>query len=154
MLLVQVDLQLVHEFAVVVAELTLVGLQLLVFLDVLLQVQLAGTGKGAFVTAEDHAFQMTRQLRARHLQWDHALLWEPWKQHNHTRIHITLSFWSVALNDQHYLHIFNHLWTWSTKAVISSTGIFVAIANNTLYVKIIHFYFMAKIIRILRSCSI
>ncbi len=33
-------------------------------------------------------------------------------------------------------------------------GIFVAIAKNTLYeVKIINFYFMPKIIRILRSCS-
>ncbi len=36
----------------------------------------------------------------------------------------------------------------STKAVISSTGIFVAI-----WVKIISFSFMPKIIRILRSCS-
>ncbi len=26
-----------------------------------------------------------------------------------------------------------HLWPWSTDAVISSTGIFVAITNNTLY---------------------
>ncbi len=34
------------------------------------------------------------------------------------------------------------------RAFISSTGIFVAI-----WVKIIHFYFMPKIIRILRSCS-
>ncbi len=42
----------------------------------------------------------------------------------------------------------------STKAVISNTGIFVAIDNNTLYgSKIIHFSFMPKIIRILRSCS-
>ncbi len=43
---------------------------------------------------------------------------------------------------------------WSTKAVMSNTGIFVAIANNTLCgSKIIHFFFIPKIIRILRSCS-
>ncbi len=39
--------------------------------------------------------------------------------------------------------------TCDTKAVISSTGIFVAIDNNTLY----WFSFMPKFIRILRSCS-
>ncbi len=41
---------------------------------------------------------------------------------------------------------------WSTKAVISSTSIFVAIA--IVWVKIIDFSFMPKIIRILRLCSI
>ncbi len=42
----------------------------------------------------------------------------------------------------------------STKPVISSTGIFVAIANNTLYgSKLLDFSFMPKVIRILRSCS-
>ncbi len=38
---------------------------------------------------------------------------------------------------------------WSTKPVLSRWSIFVAIANNTLYVKIIHFSFMPKIISIL-----
>ncbi len=42
---------------------------------------------------------------------------------------------------------------WSTKAVISSTGIFVAIDNNTLYGSKLYIFFYAKIIRILRSCS-
>ncbi len=41
------------------------------------------------------------------------------------------------------------MWPWTTKPVLS---IFVAIANNK-WVKIIHFSFMPKIIRILRSCS-
>ncbi len=46
------------------------------------------------------------------------------------------------------------MWPWSTKAVISSTGIFVVIAKQYIvWVKHIHFYFMPKIIRILRSCS-
>ncbi len=40
---------------------------------------------------------------------------------------------------------------WSTKAVISRWGIFIAIA--IVWVKIIDFSFMPKIIRILRSCS-
>ncbi len=43
-----------------------------------------------------------------------------------------------------------HMWPWSTKAVISSTDIFVAIANNALHgSKLYIFYFMPKIIRIL-----
>ncbi len=42
----------------------------------------------------------------------------------------------------------------STKAVISNTGIFVAIDNNTLYgSKLYIFLLCQKIIRILRSCS-
>ncbi len=48
------------------------------------------------------------------------------------------------------------IWPWTTKPVLSRWGIFVAIANNTLYntlthiwVKIIDFSFMPKIIRIL-----
>ncbi len=43
---------------------------------------------------------------------------------------------------------------WSTDAVISSTAIFVEITKNTLYgSKLSDFYFMPKIIMILRSCS-
>ncbi len=49
-----------------------------------------------------------------------------------------------------------YIWPWTTKPVLSRWGIFVAIANNTLYntlthiwVKIIDFSFMPKIIRIL-----
>ncbi len=37
--------------------------------------------------------------------------------------------------------------------MFSRWGIFIAISKNTLYVKIIHFSFMPKNIRILRSCS-
>lgn len=70
----QVKLELVQEFAVVVAQLTLIGLEFLVFLHVLLEVLLAGTREGAFMTAEHDALQMTRQLGARHLQRHHALL--------------------------------------------------------------------------------
>ncbi len=40
------------------------------------------------------------------------------------------------------------LWPWTTKPVISSKGIFVAIANNA-WVKIIIYFFMPKIIRML-----
>ncbi len=40
-------------------------------------------------------------------------------------------------------------WDWSTKSVISSTGIFVEIDNNNQQ----HFHFMPKIMRVLRSCS-
>ncbi len=36
---------------------------------------------------------------------------------------------------------------------LSRWGIFVAIAKNIVWFKIMHFYFMSKIIRILRSCS-
>ncbi len=64
-----------------------------------------------------------------------------------------------------YLHIFStkyisppiffeNICPWSTKSVISSTGIFVATAKkNIVWVKMIQFYFMTKIIRILISCS-
>ncbi len=41
----------------------------------------------------------------------------------------------------------------ATKAVISNTGIFVAIATIHCMGQIIDFSFMPKIIRILRSCS-
>lgn len=61
-LVLQVNLQLVQEFAVVVTQLTLIRLQFLVFLHVLLEVLLTGTREGAFMTAEHHALQMTRQL--------------------------------------------------------------------------------------------
>ncbi len=37
-----------------------------------------------------------------------------------------------------------HMYPWSTKAVISNTGIFVAIANNTLYESKLSFFFYAK----------
>ncbi len=43
---------------------------------------------------------------------------------------------------------------WSSKAVISNTGIFVAIANNTLYESKLYIFLLCqKIIRILKSCS-
>ncbi len=49
---------------------------------------------------------------------------------------------------------FENICPWSTKSVISSTGIFVATAKkNIVWVKMIQFYFMTKIIRILISCS-
>ncbi len=37
-----------------------------------------------------------------------------------------------------------HMWPWSTKPVLSSTGIFVAIANNTLYGSKLFIFFYAK----------
>ncbi len=47
-----------------------------------------------------------------------------------------------------------HLWPWSTKAVISCMGVICSNSQQYIvWVKIIHFYFMPKIIRILRSCS-
>ncbi len=50
---------------------------------------------------------------------------------------------------------FMQMCSWSTKAVRSSTGIFVAIDNNTLFgSKLNIFYVMPKIIRILRSMKI
>ncbi len=47
----------------------------------------------------------------------------------------------------------SYICPWSTKTVISSTAIFVAIDNNNIWVIIIDLYYMPKIIRILRSCS-
>ncbi len=38
-----------------------------------------------------------------------------------------------SLMDKLWYKNIKHMWRWSTKAVISNTGIFVAIANNTLY---------------------
>ncbi len=64
----------------------------------------------------------------------------------------------IMIPHQYYFVIIrnqNHeIWPWSTKAVISNTDIFVAIANNTLYgSKLSIFLLCQKIIRILRSCS-
>ncbi len=42
---------------------------------------------------------------------------------------MTSYFW----DDVHYYYYHYITWPWTTKPVISSTGIFVAIANNTLY---------------------
>jgi len=47
----------------------------------------------------------------------------------------------------------SYMCPWSTKTVISCILIFVAIDNNNIWVIIIVFYYMPKIIRILRSCS-
>ncbi len=44
------------------------------------------------------------------------------------------------------LSSYGYMWPWSTKPVFSSQ-------KYTVWVKIINFYFMPKIIRILRSCS-
>ncbi len=52
-----------------------------------------------------------------------------------------------------YVHHRPYVCPWSTKAVISNTGIFVAIDNNTLYESKLYIFFMTKIIRTLRSCS-
>ncbi len=41
------------------------------------------------------------------------------------------------------------MWPWSTEPVISRWGIFIAIASNIVWVKIIDYYLMPKIIRIL-----
>ncbi len=46
-----------------------------------------------------------------------------------------------------------HTWPRSTEAVLSRWGVFITIAKNTLYGQNYRFYFMPKIIRILRSCS-
>ncbi len=47
------------------------------------------------------------------------------------------------------------MWPWSTKPVLSSTGIFVPIDKKYIvWIKIINFYFMPKIIRILTSCPV
>ncbi len=56
--------------------------------------------------------------------------------HTHTHIHI---------------HKYMYMGLWTTKTVLSRWGVFVAIANNTIQygVKIIHFPFMPKIIRLL-----
>ncbi len=64
--------------------------------------------------------------------------------------YLRLFIFSKALFDAGYAN----MWPWSTKAVISSTSIFVAIAKNTLYgSKWPVFLLLPKIIRILRSCS-
>lgn len=75
MLEAEVLLQLAPAAAVVVAELTLVRLQLGVLELVLLQSRVAGAGEGALVAAEHQALQVARQLGAAHLQRRHALLW-------------------------------------------------------------------------------
>ncbi len=49
-----------------------------------------------------------------------------------------------VLHDSSSLEVYYYMWPWSTKAVTSSTGIFVAIANNTSWVKIFAFYFTTK----------
>ncbi len=48
------------------------------------------------------------------------------------------------LNKRFSLH---YMWPWSTEAVISSTGIFVARLQYIVWLKIIHFYYMPNIIR-------
>lgn len=74
MLVPQVVLQLLPVLGVVVAELALVRLQLIVFVDVLLQTLVTRACERALVAAEHQTLQVTRQFRARDLQGHHSLL--------------------------------------------------------------------------------
>ena len=67
-------LQLAPSTAVVVAELALVGLDLIVLLQVQLQGLVAGAREGAFVASEHQALKVARQLGAADLKWSHTLL--------------------------------------------------------------------------------
>ncbi len=49
-----------------------------------------------------------------------------------------------------FVHCAESMWPWSTKPVLSHWGVYVTIANNTLYgSKLLIFFFYAKIIRLL-----
>lgn len=63
----QVVLQGLLVLAVIVAELALVGLDLVMLVDVELQALVARAGEGALVAAEHHPLQVAGQLGARHL---------------------------------------------------------------------------------------
>lgn len=68
-------LQLPPPTTVVIAELALVGFDLGVLLQVLLQRLVAGAREGAFVASEHHSLKVARQLGAADLQRTHTLLW-------------------------------------------------------------------------------
>lgn len=71
----QVLLQLAPAAAVEVAELALVGLDLVVLLQVELQRVVAGAREGAFMAPEHQALEVVGQLGAADLQRSHALFW-------------------------------------------------------------------------------
>lgn len=71
-------LQLAPAAAVEVAELALVGLDLIVLLQVELQRVVAGAREGAFVAPEHQALEVAGQLGAADLQRSHAPFW--WKE--------------------------------------------------------------------------
>jgi len=54
---------------------------------------------------------------------------------------------------KHFFMVDVDMRPWSTKAVLSRWGIFIAIAKNTLYGSKLYIFLMPKIIRILRSSS-
>ncbi len=49
------------------------------------------------------------------------------------RLDTGFKIWAEGHSKDRLTILLYHLWAWTTKAVISNTGIFVAIANNTLY---------------------
>ena len=74
MLITQVCLQVVQLSAVKVAQPTLVGFDVIMPRHVQTQVFSTAACESAFVTAEDDALKVTRQLRATHLYWHNTLL--------------------------------------------------------------------------------
>lgn len=78
MLEAQVVLQLTLAVAVVVAELALVGLDLIVLLQVQLQRVVVGAREGAFVAPEHQTLEVAGQFGAADLQRSHTLFW--WKE--------------------------------------------------------------------------
>lgn len=75
MLIAQVSLQVTQLSAVEVTKPTLVGPDVIVLRHVNTQVFRAAARKSAFMTTEDNALKVTRQLWATHLYRDDALLW-------------------------------------------------------------------------------
>lgn len=83
MLIAQVSLQVTQLSAVEVTKPTLVGPDAIVLCHVHTQVFIAATCESAFMTTEDNALKVTRQLWATRLYRDDTLLWrektqEPW----------------------------------------------------------------------------
>lgn len=83
MLIAQVSLQVTQLSAVEVTEPTLVGPDVIVLRHVHTQVFRTAACKSAFMTTEDNALKVTRQLWATRLYRDDTLLWrektqEPW----------------------------------------------------------------------------
>lgn len=74
MLITQVCFQVAQLRAVKVAQPTLVGFDVIVPCHVQTQVFRTAACESAFVTAEDNALKVTRQLRPTHLYWHNAFL--------------------------------------------------------------------------------
>lgn len=72
MLIIQVCLQVTQPSAVKVAQPTFVGLDVIVLRHVQMQDVSTATCESAFVTAEDNALKITRQLRPTYLYWNNT----------------------------------------------------------------------------------